>query len=70
MGSRDRYSVELTCITCGKVGTATWSEWDHTTIYSGTGRRLESVSDGFIEGPGKDEQGDAEIVCSDCGIQA
>ncbi len=70
MGTRDRYSFKLCCIACGAEGSAYWSEWDRPTAYSGTGRRLDEVSDGFVEGPPKKAGGDPTILCSKCGIEA
>lgn len=70
MGTRDHYRVSLKCIVCGRSGTAHWSEWDRPTVYSGNGRRLESVSDGFIVGSDIDKSGDPQILCAECGVPA
>lgn len=68
MGSREQYCVKVTCPACGNSGTAHWSEWDRPSIYSGTGRRLESVPDGFVVGTETDKDGDPSIVCATCGV--
>jgi hypothetical protein len=39
-------------------------------VYSGNGRRLESVSDGFIVGSDIDKSGDPQILCAECGVPA
>jgi hypothetical protein len=70
MGSREHYNVRVTCPSCGRSGTASWSEWDRPTPYSGTGRRLESVPPGFIVGSEKDKDGDPSLVCEACGVAA
>ncbi len=68
MGSRDRYTIAISCLQCGKQGTAYWSEWDIPTIYSGSGKRLDSVSEGFVMV--LDSQGKQGILCATCRVQA
>ncbi len=66
MGSRDKYTTPLACSKCGTKGTAWWSEWDRPTIYSGTGLRLEGLSEGFIEGSTSKNGGKPTILCAHC----
>ncbi len=70
MTAREHYTVRITCSVCGKHGMAGWSEWERASTYSGNGRRIESVPDGFELGEGQDRDGDPVILCSDCNASA
>lgn len=69
MSSRDRYTVPLHCIACGKTGTAHWSEWDRPTQYSGLGRQVDAVTEGFAIVPSTMPRQGSEIRCTDCGVE-
>ena len=68
MSARDKYSFNITCPQCGNTGRADWSEYDRPSIYSGNGRRLDDLSDGFARGTEKDADGDPTIICTTCEI--
>lgn len=63
MSARDRWTQNLQCPTCGKVGSANVSENDHA--YAPPERRIDKLSDGFRERPASNFL-KYEIVCSDC----
>lgn len=70
MSARDHYSLPLRCLVCGQTGTAWWSENARPSIYTGTGRTLDMVSDGFKIVPPSSGKGDSEAHCVECGVQA
>ena len=70
MGGRDRWTSTLTCPKCNKKGEVQWSEWEIPSMYSGSGRTLDGLSEGFIEGTGDDSAGFKKILCSDCLVEA
>lgn len=67
MSARDRWTQQLKCPTCGKVGAADVSENDHA--YAPPERRIDKLSDGFRERPARNIT-KYEIVCSDCEVVA
>lgn len=70
MGTRDHYTQRLHCLVCGRTGTAWWSERDRPSIYTGTGRTLDRVSDGFKIVPSPTNKGDSQAHCVECGVEA
>lgn len=68
MGSRDRYTIDLTCPECKATGWASMSEWDVPTAYSGNGREVEKMSEGFR--PVEGDRGQFEFFCLACGVKA
>jgi hypothetical protein len=68
MGSRDEYMVSLRCLCCGKEGVAHLSEYDPPSIYSGNGRTLDALTDGFTRGPGTRPDGSPTTLCVDSGF--
>lgn len=47
MIARDHYILPLQCLICGRTGTAYWSERERPSVYTGIGRTLDKVSEGF-----------------------
>jgi hypothetical protein len=70
MSARDHNSLPLRCLICGRTGTAWWSEKARPSIYTGTGRTLDKVSDGFKIVPPPSGKGDSQAHCVECGVQA
>lgn len=70
MSARDHYSLPLLCLVCGRPGTASWSENARPSIYTGTGRTLDKVSEGFKIVPPSSGEGDSVAHCVECGVQA
>ena len=67
MPKRETFQSQLTCSSCGRIGTAKWSENENPVYGRGLDRTLESVSDGFERTQSTDSSGDPVIVCESCG---
>ncbi|MHB9072304.1 MAG: hypothetical protein ACYC6G_02140 [Desulfobaccales bacterium] len=67
MGRREKFSSHVKCPKCGKEGTAAWEE-NENPVHGKLNTILESLSEGFHPGPGKDMYGYAQIICDKCNI--
>jgi len=69
MARREQFTSSLKCPKCSAEGIATWEE-NENPVHSGgaLNKTLESLSNGFERGLGKDSSGDTEILCSKCKI--
>lgn len=65
-GTRDRFSLDLECSYCGKVGKITWEENDVSHRRAGKQRRLIDVTPGFHAEAGRTRSGVSLIVCDTC----
>lgn len=70
MSTRDSYTLPLRCLICGLTGTAWWSEKDRPSIYTGIGRTLDHVSEGFRIVPSPNSKGDSQAQCISCAVEA
>lgn len=70
MSALDRYSLPVHCLVCGLTGTSWWTEKERPSQYTGTGRTLDLVSDGFKIVPPKDKKSDPQVHCVPCNIEA
>lgn len=70
MSARDNYTLPLLCLICGRTGTAWWSERERPSPYTGLGRTLDAVSEGFKIVPPPLGKGDIQAHCTKCGVEA
>lgn len=66
MSANDVWTYEIQCPGCGHRGKITWSEFARPSIYSGTGRTLKALSEGFRGSREKDPEGDPRVICLHC----
>jgi hypothetical protein len=57
---RERYSMQITCPRCGKIGRVVWAE--------SRVQATRQVSFGFHTGPGADRAGNPMVYCDACNI--
>lgn len=64
--TRDRFSLDLKCPYCGRVGMITWEENSIGYRKLGSERRLIDVTPGFHSEEGRTQLRDPLIVCDQC----
>lgn len=69
MSARDHYTLPLQCLICGRSGTAWWSERERPSLYTGAGRTLDRVSEGFKIVLPSGGKGDSQAHCIECDIE-
>jgi hypothetical protein len=70
MSARDYYKLPLHCLICGHTGTAWWSERERPSIYTGIGRTLDEVSEGFKIVQAPNSKDDSQAYCIKCNVEA
>lgn len=65
-GTRDRFTLNVNCPHCGRIGQITWEENAIGYREAGPQRRLIAVSTGFHSEEGRTLSRDPLIVCDDC----
>jgi len=65
MAARDKWSVNLKCPKCGRVGEISFSEEDHSYVRKDT-VRIEAMTPGFNVRTFGGAHGQTLVECSDC----
>jgi hypothetical protein len=66
--AKDRFTIQLKCLQCGRMGAALIEEADDWASFRGDERsRVNSLSEGFVKRrlPG----GSDEVLCSECKLK-
>lgn len=66
---RDQYHFDIRCQSCGKTGRIDMSEWNRPTVESGTGRRIDALSEGFRRAAGAGDEGFPKVFCATCKVE-
>ena len=66
MGTREQFTITITCPHCGQAGALVWEENSMGYRQDGALRVLKNISPGFHAENGRTQSGDPLIVCDIC----
>lgn len=68
MEHRERYSMQIACPQCGKIGRVVWAETQTPADSGNLDQAPKMLSPGFHPGPGTDRAGNPMVYCDQCNV--
>ena len=65
---RERYSMQIACPQCGKIGRVVWAETQTPADSGNLDQAPKMLSPGFHPGPGTDRAGNPMVYCDPCNV--